>query len=283
MIVQLLGISEWVHFLRTDLHVVDTIILFPTLFVAEEGMTVTVLQGRPAGLTYANNYLSIIIMFLMGLHFSNIKTKKLSRDDLIVCFVAVLSMAKIVLLTFLIVVVWLFLTGSTLHRRRMGKVITLFAGLLGLYAFFFPGVFEFNTSLHLARINFMVRASELVALLTGEGSPDIVFLERPGGEVYMAVLDAHQSGYAEMATFLPYLAVLSLCLFPVYLKGLRKTRYYSLELKNMAMLLLLVLALFPLITSFMRGPVFWFFAGFGLLPFFFFLRPYSFVLQRRLG
>lgn len=283
MIVQIVGITEWAHFLRTDLHAVDTILLFPTLFVAEEGVIVTALQGRPAGLAYANNYLSIIIMFLMGLHFSNIKSKKLCRNDIIVCLVAVLSMAKIVFLTFLIVIVWLLLTGSALHRRRMGKVVILFAGLMSLYAFFFPGVFEFTTSLHHARNNFIIRASELLALLTGEGSPDIIFLERATGEVYMELLPGYESGYAEMAGFLPYLSVLSLCLFPMYLKGLRKMRDYSLELKNMAVLVLLVLALCPLITSFFNGPVFWFFSGFGLLPFFFFLRPYSFVLQRRLG
>jgi hypothetical protein len=283
MILQLIGISEWVHYLRTDLHVVDTITLFPTLFVAKEGVTATVLQGRPAGLAYANNYLSIIIMFFIGLHFSNIETKRISKNDVIVCLIAVLAMAKIVFLTLLIVFVLLLITGNSLQRRRTGKVLILFFGLMGMYAFFFPGMFEVNTSLGMARTNFMIRASELLALLAGEAAPDVLFLERPNGEVYMQILPGHQSAYAEMARFLPYLGIAALFLLPVYLKGLRKTRDYSLELRNMTIFLLLVSSLIPLITSFLRGPVFWFFVGFGLLPFFFFLHPYSFVVQRRLG
>lgn len=261
MIMQLTGLSEWTQILRPELHGSESIAQVPTLFVAYQNVTIITSQARPAGLFWANVFLSIIIMFGLGLHYGRIKTNRLIWQDFVLCAIAVLAMAKIVFLTFFVIVGWRFLTGDSFQKQKIKKVIILFFSLCFLYAIFFPGIFAFTTSADLLVKNFKGRVHDLTFTMESKSTESIDHVDQKSKSI------DHESGYASLVEkSLPYFIIALFFLIPFYLKGFKELKIKFPYLKDPTMLLLFVVLLIPLITSFIEGAVFWFIAGFAFLP-----------------
>ena len=80
-----------------DLGVIfKNIPLFPTLFVEFKDLTYAMYQGRPTGLLYSNNVLSVIISLALALHFSMYHKIKRNFKNIIIATIAVLTMSTLV-------------------------------------------------------------------------------------------------------------------------------------------------------------------------------------------
>jgi len=279
MLLQLTGVSEWTQLLRTDFHGEDSITQFPTLFVDEEDLVITTFQARPAGFLYANNFLSLPVMFALGLYYGRNKTNKLTLNDMVLCAIVVLSMAKIVFLTLAVITLWILIAGDLQKKIKMVKVMLLLSFMIGVYSVFFPGVFAYNTSLYNAYVNFTIRRMDLSTSMSGDVLSEIQ-LENQEGDLYTKTLQGeHESGYAIIAGILPYLLIGVLSLFPLYLKRLRKLRCRSGKMADSALLILFAIALSPLAASFIEGTLYWFIAGFAFLPLFIAFKSPTFYTQ----
>ncbi len=277
MILQLAGVGEWTQILRGDAPA-DAKEQGPALFVSRADLNISVLQLRPAGLIWAPDFLSIILMFVLGLHFGNTKSRKINWNDVLLCAVIVLAMAKIVFLTLIFLTLALIFFGAKQKRRRAIKIFLLFLVFMAVYAYFFPGVFAVNVNWNSFLANFEVRKIDLSAAYRGEPLEGFTFLDSEGRPHVLNSEAGHESGYAQIAEILPYLIVFVLLFWFIYVKGLKKLNGFSPELKNKTVLMLGTMVLMPLITSFLEGAIFWLMAGFGLLPIFLIFNYKSFDL-----
>lgn len=278
MLLQLIGVGEWTQFHRTDIDNLEYgLTQFPTLFVGVNNVVINGLQVRPSGFCWANNFLSIVIMFALGLHYGKLKSHKITWKDAVLCAITVLAMAKIVFLAFGVIILWLLIFGESWKKKRIIKNILLFFSLMVSYALFFPGVFLYNTSLSLWYKNFMGRKIDFIRSI----SANPMFLKAGLDNNTMPQVSGHESGYAEIATVLPYLSVVGLFIVIYLIKGLKKMRYRFPDLKNTSVLIFLVLILMPLITSFLQTNFFWFVAGFAFLPIFLLMGSKYFQLLPR--
>jgi hypothetical protein len=287
MLLQLIGAGEWTQFFRTDLPQTIGKIQCSTLFVDKDNIQILALQARPAGFCFANNFLSLIIMFALALHYGLRTSSKISLNDIGLCLIMVLAMAKICFLTFFIFVLWFLLFGSWKKKMRMVKVSVLFFFVIFLYAFMFPGVFEYNTSFSNIRLNFILRALDLNKSIGGN-----VFLRSVLDQINVSGDDInrieqehqrgeHESGYATIGKALKLLAVIICINFPLYFMSAKKFIVFYPGFKDLLILFILLLFLMPLITSFISGPVFWFIAGFSFIPIILFLDSVRFQITQK--
>jgi len=274
MLLQMLGVGEWTQFLATE-GGPGVQPQFPTLFVGNDDLTFSVIQGRPSGFLHSNNFLSIILLFALALHYSNTKTRKLNWRDLVLCTMVVLAMAKSVFLIFSAMVVWMLMFGDGRQRLRISKVVLLIFALFGLYALLFPGLFASNMSLYHLTFGFFVRANDFLAHLDDDSflKESLVpyFEGTPTADWETAA--AGLSGYTHALTILPYLIIGFVFLIPLFLMGFRKLRLRFPELRNTAPLTLFVVILYPAAVPFFSAQIYWFIAGFALLPLFVLLQP----------
>jgi len=127
MLLQLIGVGEWTQFHRTDIDNLEYgLTQFPTLFVGVNNVVINGLQVRPSGFCWANNFLSIVIMFALGLHYGKLKSHKITWKDAVLCAITVLAMAKIVFLAFGVIILWLLIFGESWKKKRIIKNILLF-------------------------------------------------------------------------------------------------------------------------------------------------------------
>jgi hypothetical protein len=270
MILQVLGVGEWTQMLRTDLHDegLGVRLQFPTLFREPGEVVLNVIQSRPAGLFPSNNLLSMIVVFTVAWVFSRPERPRQYRRDLLLLAVAVLTMAKIVMLGIAVVFMWLFVMGKRSKRKRVVAALAMVAMLIGSYAALFPGLFAYNTDWEKIALNMAVRWND--------------FLYATGRHEWMVAAQANmrdlpttvalydesqrQSGYAVMARYLPYLAVAAVTLLPIYLVAVRRLRLQSRPAALTATTVLIAAGLLPLISSFLGAVLFWYLAGAAGLP-----------------
>lgn len=105
--------------------------LYPTLFVEQENLVYVMYQGRPTGLLYSNNVLSIFIVIYTALTFSYQDKKGFSLSDLILPFVVVLSSSTLVIITYLFFLL--------IHKRKL-KNLFVFVFSIFLHSLLFPGL-----------------------------------------------------------------------------------------------------------------------------------------------
>ncbi|HXG54541.1 MAG TPA: hypothetical protein VNJ03_04115 [Vicinamibacterales bacterium] len=276
MIVQMTGVAPWSEALNTE-HTEDVRAPQPTLFVTEAQLHYRTGQARPAGLTHSNNFLSLLAAFLLALHFSRIKTPRLTTRDLIVITFAMLTMSKVVLLVSAVVVMWKLVTGIRVERLRMVRVAGFTVLVLAAYAVFFPGLFTVNTAFYKLSYSFFIRANDFAALLP-EGSAVREWLhEQLAGTPRPNKGAVTLSGYAQIITILPYAVVCALLITPVFYNGFLRVRRQYPELVDMTVLTLFVVILFPTAVPMFRAQIFWFVGGFALLPLFTVWEPRRFL------
>lgn len=276
MILQVLGVGKWTQFLRNDYHSYfdEAKMQVATLFVDKADVIVTTFQARPAGLCHANNVLTPIIIFALGLHYGLVKTSRLTFNDVVLCIIAVLTMSKLVFLSFGVIVLWLLVVGDNSRRRKIMKVILLFCVLMATYRFFFPGLYSYNLDKELMKKNFYGRVSVLAESF-GDGMAKQIIVDAFGESFHLGGPEGSVSGYSVIVKELKYVIVVALLAMLFYWWGLRRLRRERPELVTVAVLFVFLCFLLPLGNWFAEGPMFWFIAGFGLLPLFLLLKPYS--------
>jgi hypothetical protein len=158
--------------------------------------------------------------------------------------------------------------GDIQKKKKIVKLAILFSIMMAIYAICFPGVFTFNTSFNTWHLNFIIRANDFIDAIM-DNSLIKINVKKFAGDPYVNTgYGGRQSGYAVIANALPYLGVVGIFILPTMLKGIKKLKRYSPELKNVTISCLLTVFLIPLITSFLGRAIFSFIAGFAFLPLF---------------
>lgn len=285
MILQLMGVGVWTQVMRTDWHDGGTgdATQYPTFLRSVDEVMVNTVQSRPAGFFASNNLLSMVLMCAIGLHFSQADRRKLGWQDIGLCLAIVLVMSKGVFTALAVVSLWLLVMGDRFKRRYVLKMAVVVGLLVALYARLFPGVFAFVSSSDAAMLNFQLRWYDL---LFSTGIPSLVDHARVGMFYLSKKIDLddpgqRQSGYAVLAAMAGYaLAALAL-VAPVFLWGLAWLRRTARSRLQPVMVMLLVMLMVPMISSFLASVFFWFIAGFAMLPLFLAFEPRYRLLIRQ--
>lgn len=120
--------------------------LYPTLFIEQSNLVYVMYQGRPTGLLYSNNVLSIFIIIYAAITFSYQAKTKLSFPSFILPSIVVLSASTLVIFVYLI-----FLFSN--ERKFINLLILtfifyihylLFPGLTSVFLDFEKHIFSFS-------------------------------------------------------------------------------------------------------------------------------------------
>jgi hypothetical protein len=268
MVVQLTGGPDWdwVHMWRTDSHNASGYELFvPILGQTNPQSGWGTFQLRPAGIIYANNFLSIVVLFGMALHLARMEGRRLAHSDRFLAAVLTLAMAKLLFLAYLVFLSGYLIFGSADRRWRMLKLTSLLTLFLALYWWLFPGAFIYNLSPTSILLNFTIRWADLLGSLTGGGVISLIAENLNGVSTY-TILTGSESGYAKIGRRLPWLAAMALVMLPVYVGRLRTIWRHDPQLGRIVINIAVAACLAPLITWFLTGPFFLCAAGAAFLP-----------------
>lgn len=284
MVFQVTGVGAWTQLLASygEGNLTQPV---PTLFVPESRLEYLLVQGRPAGIIYSNVVLSLIIMFAFALHFSR-RTRTSVWGTALLCCVAVLAMAKIAFVGFLVTGMLVLVLGDRRQRRRIVAATGLFVVFFGLYAVLFPGLFATNVSIDTIQASVFYRANDIMAAL----NPNIdfrflrmaYFADTP--HLYDLEEGQFVSGYATLVAIgyrnLAAIAAAFVVGVGAFLIGLRRLERKFPERVLGVVLVVSVVALFPATHPIWPSPLYWFMAGLAGLPLIQFLKPRLMVRAR---
>lgn len=276
MVLQVAGAGAWTLALNTetaatgDQPVSEGYVSRRMLFVLPaDDVKLTIGQSRPAGLMHANNTLSLVILFALALQLGRARAPRATSTDAIFCAALVLAMAKIVMLGFILMVAWLFLTGPPVLRLRLRRLLKLTGALYLLYAILFPVLFFHHFNLFHISYSVFIRINDFIKTL----DPDSALvqwlapkLEDTPELIVVGEEEARLSGYAMIARQLTLLLPVGAIAAVIFFTVLRRLGRWSPEASRTAILVLLVAVLFPAAVPVWRSPLYWFIAGVGVMP-----------------
>lgn len=266
MLVQMTGLAPWSETLNTE-HTEDAPEPQPTLFVSHDDLHYRTAQARPSGFTHSNNFLSLLAVFAVALHFSRLKTPWLTWRDAVVVVFAILTMAKVSLLVLALVLLWKFITGVRLERRRILRVSGFALGVLITYAVLFPGLFAANTALYKVSYSFFIRVNDIVNMLPEGSGIKSWLVQVLEGTPKAPPRVVSLSGYAQIFAVLPYVVVAAMLVVPLFLRALWHVKRRYPHIVDATVLAWIVVIVYPAAVPMFRAQIFWFIAGFALLPF----------------
>lgn len=285
MFLQVAGIADWSQFAATHQDIDN-----PTYHVAFFNTTddFDTSQRRPSGFTYSNQYLSIIALFALAVHFSR-KRRGLAAGTFVVCVMMVLSMAKLVFAGFILMSLLVLISGNSYQRKTVLKGIAITVLLVYLYAILFPGILETNMAADQLIFSFSTRIS---SILLQYGAVDAYTMmndfareTREGGGVNIKVLQVQSardmeqeniSGYASLITILPYLLAALAVLMPFYIRGFFKMRALLPDLTTLPAMCMILAAIIPAAGPLWGSQLYLFMLGFALLPLFVLVQKQAF-------
>lgn len=273
MVLQVVGVGAWTQLFTT--HGEGNLTApVRTLFVPEIDLEYLLVQGRPAGLSYSNIVLALIIAFATVLHLS-LSKGKLWWGTAVISVMVVLCMSKFLLIVSPLVALWLMLTGTRPQRASAARALAGIAVALLVYCYAFPGLAATNLSVETVKTSFFLRLNDIGALLDPrgvlkersdsllEGTPRATWVEE----------GSFVSGYAQVMAKTPILVPTALLATLAYFIGLRSLRRRAPELAKRAFLVVCVVAAYPFTFPIWGLQMYWFMAGLGLLPLLWMLRP----------
>ena len=157
MTLQVSGAGKWTQFMATEGEKTS----YPTLFVQEKYLQASTVQRRPSGFLHSNNYLSIIVLFGMALHFSRNKNK-LKWGTCVLIAMGVLSMAKIVFLVYILMGIAIFLRGNKVQKVTFANSLLLAVGYMYLYFILFPGLFSSQMNYYHITYSLFIRMNNII-------------------------------------------------------------------------------------------------------------------------
>jgi len=275
MFMQVAGIADWSQFATT--HAESIIDTYPIAFFNRTDVF-DISQLRPAGLLYANQYLSMIALFGLVLHFSR-KSEGFKSGTIVVCTMAVLAMAKLVFLGLILISLFIIIAGNKYQRRSMLKGITITLLLIYLYKLFFPGLFEAN--LNSAQIIYSA-STRISNILYKQGNEDALSTlrlmadEYKNEDIHMKILmsseleeDLQISGYEDLIEILPQFIIALLIIIPFYIWGYLKVRQRFQDLTILIITSSIIAIIIPSAGPLWGSPMYLFICGFAFLPLFF--------------
>lgn len=266
MLIQIMGIAEWSHSMRTDDHGYG-ITQYPALFKEFGVIPLTTLQTRPSGIFHANNLLSLFAIFACLIQLVTIREKHIFPSDIPVFLVAVLSMSKFVFIVLLLIFLRQIFFADLPQKLRAFKLFILVIFLTTIYAILFPGFFEYNFSIQNYYLGLMIRFYDIVSALGGIQMTGVM-LTNAAGAVSLYSSSGAESGYT-LIFLLPKELLIAMAIIFSFIayKFFQTLKQLPSFERDISLLSLILLFTMPVITGFFTGPLFWFFLGGILLPF----------------
>ena len=233
----------------------------PTLLIGRDDMILSGIQARPGGFLYANNYLSVFIVFALALYLGDTHAPKRAVRNGLLATASVLSMAKVVFFAFVVMGLVAVVLRQKALLRRWGAMALMLLVLLGGYRLLFPGMFEVNMSLELWRTNFQMRLADALYASGSERAREIA------GSLptrALATLDPEvpsQSGYALLIQRTALVAPALLTAVFLNWRGARWLKRFRPDLRPSIIMLQTAVVVVPVVTSFLGSQVFSVFLG----------------------
>jgi len=146
MILQVLGVGQWVQYLNTAGGTEIPLTPFPTFLVPARDLLAQHVQGRPVGLFHSNPFACLIVLVTIALTLASNKIRPLWLDVALAA-VAVITLAKAVYLGTALIILLTIYKGNERQGSLALRFAFMFAGLVVAYIALFPGlttIFMFN-------------------------------------------------------------------------------------------------------------------------------------------
>jgi hypothetical protein len=244
--------------------------LMKTLFVKADDVTYVIAQGRPSGLLYSNNVLSVFLVTALSLSLVSKRTRRLRLDQMVLAasIPLVMSLTATAALPLLALVAYLF--GTRNEKRNVFRLAAFTIVAFGVHYWLFPGLTEAGLSQVRIIVSVGQRFGELSQLLGITTIAD--FLEVQGSLLGVRTPDFEESSYSQIAILLK--SQFSIALAPVTLWGLyvfaRALKRRTITHGDSLIFSLFVLGciLTQIGVPYLAAPSFQFLLGFGLTPMF---------------
>lgn len=277
MFLQILGVSslvmgwntEYAHdvtmLTADEVGTFKDIPVFPTLFIGADELRYSIGQGRPVGLLYSNNVLSVFIAIAIAVNVAAARTWRLRVSDLVVTAAIVLSMSKMALVVAILLYVGFLMFGTVARRLLALKLLMLLTTGMAVYYFLFPGLFIANFSEAMMWTSILVRWLDITHAIGFDGS---VF--HYGQQFLISSVYKEDESYSAVALLLkseivvPALVLLGGVLI-LYAYRLRQMKVWPIM---MYALVFFVCVLTQFAVPFVAAPSFQLILGFALFPLF---------------
>ena len=120
--------------------------VYPTLFVSIDDLHYEIGQGRPSGLLYANNVLSVFVVIAAGLALAVARPGRVGVSGLVVAATLVLTMSLTAFLAVAVLYAVVLVLGDRRRRWYVLKMILVSELLVWAYKTLFPGLLAGNFS-----------------------------------------------------------------------------------------------------------------------------------------
>jgi hypothetical protein len=267
MLLQVSGAGAWTQVLTTHGIIGEESVSkegMPTLFVPAPISNVTNVQTRPAGFLHASEFASLIILFALVLLLTS-RGRRQRPAEAATCAAAVLSMAKIVLLTAGVAIAWGYIIGDSRFRQRARACAIWLTVFLLLYRVVFPGLFDANLGADAFAFSLLSRAYDVASVL-GYGS----LVDQQLYQVLHQSMNVAEgetlSGIGQIVRYLPYFGAVAVLGAIPFIVAFRRMRRLSPAAVQLASTMTICILLFLVAAPFLSSPVFWFCMGFGLFP-----------------
>lgn len=251
-----------------DIGKFKEIVTYPTLFVPYEELYYQVKQGRPVGLLFSNNLLSVVIVCALVFNLYWRRHANITLTDIALHMVAMLSLSKLVILFTFILYSFACMSREAKFRTVARQNLFIFVNCIMAYFIFFPGMF-------FRHFDFIVYAqSFLFRLVDIAGRINLGFLGTLIQDIasyYNINIDPSTiyTGVAELLEYnflWPMLALFLLFYFSIR-KKLHIFIYFSRQNQEFYNLLYLAAFISLVPMPFLQTPLIQFIFGIGCLPF----------------
>ncbi len=246
-----------------DLGVIfKNIPLFPTLFVEFNDLNYVMYQGRPTGLLYSNNVLSVIISLALALHFSLNHNTKRNIKYFILASIIVLTMSTLVYgVLVLLFSYYYFISREKKLKFNALKTFCLSVVMFIIHYIFFPGLTISSIGI-VNVISFVSRFAEIFQAFGLNYFEEFIILNN-------LKFEFDEGSYSLIGSLVNskffYLTFLSLLIFIMFFyKKVKK--YQGPVMVYVTLFFVCVLTQFG--VNFLRAPSFQLFLGIALFPIF---------------
>ncbi|NQU33081.1 MAG: hypothetical protein HQ521_07585 [Bacteroidetes bacterium] len=244
--------------------------LYPTLFVKSKELIYFIAQGRPSGLLYSNNVLSVFVTITIALNFILVKDIKIRYSNIIITIALVLTRSLLCIGTTLLIYLIFILLGSSWWRKRAGMFLRLLIFVSLGYWFIFPGLFDAFFSESKLYGSLLPRLIDIGNVLHLDFVDGLFKSQR--AMLNLSHLNMEDS-YSGISIILKSVAAIPISiglviLTKMYISRLRTFIYYA----NYPIIVYMVFIITCIITQlgvpYLGAPSFQFILGFGLYPLF---------------
>lgn len=278
MFLQVLGVGAWTQALTT--HGAGNFAEpVKTLFVSGDDIQYSLVQLRPAGVSYSTVIITLLALYGITLHYLFL-SKRLRWATPVLSGLIVLSMGKMVIGGFILLAIGAHIIGDPKQRREIRRGLIYCFLFAVIYLILFPGQWYLNTSISTISTSIYLRLNDIMSAI----NPNNPFYDRSlyflkdTATASWATEGKHVSGYSDLfnnGKLFNYLLIIGLLSYLYAINMIRKRHQANVSNLILAGLLIVLL---PFMFPFWQSQLFWFIASVSVLPLFLILKPHALQL-----